>query len=110
MGKITIIGAGNGGCTYAAYLGKRGHEVCLYEVPELADNLKDVIELGGFEMRGCDTGFGPVAKCTTDIPKTGRTAILSVFCVIPKFSSRTVFCTSRILHRFSRIRLWNIFI
>lgn len=33
MGKITIIGAGNGGCTYAAYLGKRGHEVCLYEVP-----------------------------------------------------------------------------
>ena len=21
MGKITIIGAGNGGCTYAAYLG-----------------------------------------------------------------------------------------
>ena len=52
MGKITIIGAGNGGCTYAAYLGKRGHEVCLYEVPELADNLKDVIELGGFEMRG----------------------------------------------------------
>ena len=34
----------------------------------------------------------------------------SVFCVIPKFSSRTVFCTSRILHRFSRIRLWNIFI
>jgi len=65
MGKITIIGAGNGGCTYAAYLGKRGHEVCLYEVPELADNLKDVIELGGFEMRGCDTGFGAVAKCTT---------------------------------------------
>lgn len=57
MGKITIIGAGNGGCTYAAYLGKRGHEVCLYEVPELADNLKDVIELGGFEMRGCDTGL-----------------------------------------------------
>ena len=56
MGKITIIGAGNGGCTYAAYLGKRGHEVCLYEVPELADNLKDVIELGGFEMRGCKAG------------------------------------------------------
>lgn len=67
MGKITIIGAGNGGCTYAAYLGKRGHEVCLYEAPELADNLKDVVALGGFEMRGCDTGFGPVAKCTTNI-------------------------------------------
>lgn len=28
----------------------------------------------------------------------------------PKISSRTVFCTSRILHRSSRIRLWNIFI
>ena len=67
MGKITILGAGNGGCCYAAYLGKRGHEVCLYEVPELADNLADIERLGGLTLRGCDTGFGPVAKCTTDI-------------------------------------------
>ena len=53
MGRITIIGAGNGGCTYAAYLGKRGHEVCLYEVPELADNLKDI----RMHLRGQQTRF-----------------------------------------------------
>lgn len=89
MGKITIIGAGNGGCTYAAYLGKRGHEVCLYEAPELADNLKDVVALGGFEMRGCDTGFGPVAKCTTNIQEavTGTDYILVV---TPAFVHRII--------------------
>mgnify|MGYP001159021266 FL=1 len=89
MGKITIIGAGNGGCTYAAYLGKRGHEVCLYEVPELADNLKDVIELGGFEMRGCDTGFGPVAKCTTDIQEA-VTGVDYILVVTPAFAHRII--------------------
>lgn len=89
MGKITIIGAGNGGCTYAAYLGKRGHEVCLYEVPELKDNLKDVIELGGFVMRGCDTGFGPVAKCTTDIQEA-VTGVDYILVVTPAFAHRII--------------------
>ena len=89
MGKITIIGAGNGGCTYAAYLGKRGHEVCLYEVPELADNLKDVIELGGFEMRGCDTGFGAVAKCTTNIEEAVN-GVEYILVVTPAFCHRII--------------------
>ena len=89
MGKITIIGAGNGGCTYAAYLGKRGHEVCLYEVPELADNLKDVSELGGFEMRGCDTGFGAVAKCTTNIEEAVN-GVEYILVVTPAFCHRII--------------------
>ncbi len=89
MGKITIIGAGNGGCTYAAYLGKRGHEVCLYEVPELADNLKDIWERGGLEMRGADTGFGPVAKCTTDIQEA-VTDVDYILVVTPAFAHRVI--------------------
>lgn len=89
MGKITIIGAGNGGCTYAAYLGKRGHEVALYEVPELGDNLADIERLGGLEMRGCDTGFGPVSKCTTDI---GEACAWSeyILVVTPAFAHRII--------------------
>ena len=67
----------------------RGHEVCLYEVPELADNLKDVIELGGFEMRGCDTGFGPVAKCTTDIQEA-VTGVDYILVVTPAFAHRII--------------------
>lgn len=89
MGKITIIGAGNGGCTYAAYLGKRGHEVCLYEVPELADNLKDIQEQGGLMMRGADTGFGPVAKCTTDIQEA-VTGVEYILVVVPAFAHRVI--------------------
>ena len=47
MGKITIVGAGNAGCTYAAYAGMAGHDVCLYESPEFADNLTDIAARGG---------------------------------------------------------------
>ena len=89
MGRITIIGAGNGGCTYAAYLGKRGHEVCLYEVPELADNLKDIRMHGGLEMRGADTGFGPVAKCTTDIHEAVA-GVDYILVVTPAFAHRII--------------------
>lgn len=85
MGKITIIGAGNGGCTYAAYLGKRGHEICLYEVPELSDNLKDIQARGGLELRGADTGFGPVARCTTDIQEA-VTGVDYILVVTPAFA------------------------
>ena len=45
-----------------------------------------------------------------DIPKTARNVTLSVSCAIRKSSPRTAFCTSLILRRFFRIRLWNIFI
>lgn len=89
MGKITIIGAGNGGCTYAAYLGKRGHEVCLYEVPELVDNLKDIQEKGGLELRGADTGFGPVTRCTTDI-REAVTGVDYILVVVPAFAHRAI--------------------
>ena len=39
MGKITVLGAGNAACTYAAYMGARGHDVCLYEAEEICDRV-----------------------------------------------------------------------
>lgn len=42
--------------------------------------------------------------------ETARNVTLSVSCAIRKSSPRTAFCTSLILRRFFRIRLWNIFI
>ena len=47
------------------------------------------IELGGFEMRGCDTGFGPVAKCTTDIQEA-VTGVDYILVVTPAFAHRII--------------------
>ena len=89
MGKITILGGGNGGCAYAAYLGKRGHQVCLYEIPELAENLKAPSEQGGFEMEGEDTGWGPVTKFTTDIQEAVEFADY-ILAVVPAFAHKNL--------------------
>ena len=42
--------------------------------------------------------------------ENSRNVTLSVSCAIRKSSPRTAFCTSLILRRCFRIRLWNIFI
>ena len=88
MGKITVLGAGNAACTYAAYMGARGHDVCLYEVEALADNLTDVAAAGGFEITGCGLdGFGPVALTTTDIETAVRYADY-ILAVVPAFAHK----------------------
>jgi len=48
--RITIMGAGNGGCTAAADLTQRGFEVCLYELPDFQERYKPVVEKGGIEF------------------------------------------------------------
>lgn len=87
MGKITIVGAGNAGCTYAAYAGMAGHDVCLYESPEFADNLTDIAARGGLEVTGCKEGFGRVAKTTTDIKEALEYADY-ILVVMPAFGHK----------------------
>ncbi|MBQ6545275.1 MAG: NAD/NADP octopine/nopaline dehydrogenase family protein [Lachnospiraceae bacterium] len=89
MGKITIIGAGNGGCTYAAYLGLRGHSVCLCETPAFAGNLTDIEAAGGLVMRGALTGFGPVSRCTTDVAEACAWSDY-ILVVVPAFAHRSL--------------------
>ena len=81
MGKITIVGAGNAGCTYAAYAGMAGHDVCLYESPEFADNLTDIAARGGLEITG------RVAKTTTDIKEALEYADY-ILVVMPAFGHK----------------------
>ena len=48
--KIAILGAGAGGYAMAAELSQLGYEVNLYEHPDVADNLKPIIEKGGIDV------------------------------------------------------------
>ena len=48
--KIVILGAGAGGYAMAAELSQLGYEVNLYEHPDVADNLKPIIETGGINV------------------------------------------------------------
>ena len=67
MKKITIIGAGNGGQAFAAYLSLKGHTVKIYDVAE--DTVNKLNYLGGIILEGHSdvTGFGKIALATTDM-------------------------------------------
>jgi len=84
MGKVTIIGSGHGACTAAAYLGKRGHEVCLYDSMAFENNLRDIKQKGGMNLTGADKGFGRIRKVTTDTEEAMQEANL-VLVVVPAF-------------------------
>jgi opine dehydrogenase len=69
--KIAILGGGHGAFAFAADLGVRGFEISLFEVPEMAENLVEVIKQGGIQSEpgpttGLQPGFGRVRKVTTD--------------------------------------------
>ena len=67
MKKITIIGAGNGGQAFAAYLSLKGHTVKIYDV--MQDTVDKLNALGGILLEGhADiTGFGKIALATTNM-------------------------------------------
>lgn len=72
MEKVTILGGGNGGFAAAADLTIRGNQVTLFELPQFADSLTEVIEKGGIDMEayatnGLEGGFAKLHMITTDI-------------------------------------------
>ena len=42
MSKITILGAGNGGMAMAYALGRKGHDVCIYDSPKFPAQIEAV--------------------------------------------------------------------
>ena len=70
--KIAVIGAGNGGQTFAGYLSMAGYETSLYDIDvEKMDTLK---KLGGIQMEGRINGFGKIGCITTDIAEAVKGA------------------------------------
>lgn len=84
MATVAILGSGNAGCTFAAYLGKRGHEVRLYDSARFEDNLTAIREQGGMTLTGVDTGYGEIAMVTTDI-KEAIKGVEIIMVVVPGF-------------------------
>ena len=67
--RWAIVGAGNGGQAFAAYLGLQGLEISVYDV--FQDTVDKLNELGGVNISGNSklTGFGKIAFADTDIGK-----------------------------------------
>lgn len=97
MSKVTVIGAGNGGVTAAYYFAKLGHDVCIYDDPKFAVQIKAIQEKGSIEAlaeeHGCQMcfpGFSKIALATTDIKEAMEFANIFVM-VCPSFAQEPLF-------------------
>lgn len=87
MSEVAILGAGNGGCTYAGYLGMKGHSVRLFEFPQFAENLTEIGRIGGVHLKGTIDGFGKVKTITTEISEAIK-EVDTIMVVVPAFAHR----------------------
>ena len=72
--KIAVIGAGNGGQSFAGYLALQGYETSLYDIDvQKMDILK---QKGGIELTGRIEGFGKIDCITTDIAEAVKGATI----------------------------------
>ena len=87
MAIAAVLGSGNAACAYAAYLGKRGHEIHLYDSISFESNLTPIREYGGMDLIGADSGFGPISMITNDIEKAVK-GVKVIFVVLPAFGHK----------------------
>ena len=87
MAKVAILGSGNAGCSYAAYLGKRGHDVRLYDSKTFEANLTEIKAYGGMDITGIETTFGPIPTVTTDIQEA-IDGVKVIMVVVPGFGHK----------------------
>ncbi len=94
MEKITIVGGGNGAFAASADLTLRGNQVTLFELPQFAGGIKEVMERGGIEMEsfagnGLEGGFAKLYKITTDVKEAlAESDIIMV--IVPSYSLETI--------------------
>ena len=75
MKNICIIGAGGTGCTMAADMVLKGHEVTLYADPAWQGALEEVRAAGGIRMIGqAATGFAPISRLEEELERAVRGA------------------------------------
>lgn len=83
--KVAILGAGNGGFTFAGHLAIKGFDVALYEDIKFKKNLSGIIKRGGVELTGAIEGFGKLSMVTTNIEEAVRGAGV-IMVVVPAFA------------------------
>ena len=52
LGKIAVIGAGNGGSVDIGQSGPDGHSVNLFELERFGENISQIKEIGGIYLTG----------------------------------------------------------
>lgn len=72
--KIAIIGAGNGGQTFAGYLSMAGYETSLYDID--VEKMNALKNIGGIKLEGRLQGYGKISCITTDIAEAVSGAVI----------------------------------
>ncbi|MBH0231531.1 NAD/NADP-dependent octopine/nopaline dehydrogenase family protein [Halobacillus yeomjeoni] len=85
--KFGIIGAGNGGHAFAAYLGLKGHEVYWYDID--SDVVHALNEQGGVYVSGKLNGFAPIKYATDHIQEVIEQADI-IMVVAPANAHRVI--------------------
>jgi opine dehydrogenase len=66
--KVAVLGAGNGGLTFAGDLALAGHTVNLWEPPQFKQNIEPIQKAGYIEMAGATrNGHGKLNIVTTNV-------------------------------------------
>jgi len=67
--KISVLGAGNGGCAVAFDCAQHGHEVALWDFDQFDTQISAIAAAGGITASGDLTGFAPVAYAGHDLAR-----------------------------------------
>lgn len=82
---VAVLGAGNGGSTFAAHLGLKDFRVRLYEAPQFARNIEAIKQCGYIDLTGAIEGRGKVEKASCDMKEAVSGAQL-IIVAVPGFA------------------------
>ncbi len=83
--SIAVLGAGNGGCAIAGHLSFVGHKVRLYEIPELEEGFRPILEGEAVTMCGkAEEGVVRLDLATTDI-RSAVSGASTIIITVPAF-------------------------
>jgi opine dehydrogenase len=85
--KVAVLGAGAAGCTVAADIGSKGHEVRLYDLPQFSRTI-DTIRGEGIHLVGELTSTYTPDRLTTDLQEAVDGADI-VMLTVPGFAHQT---------------------
>ena len=87
--RWAIIGSGNGGQAFAAYLSMMGIDIALYDT--FQNTVDTLNSLGGVTLsgNGKKTGFGKIAFASTDIAKVVAEAEV-IWVILPSIYHRSI--------------------
>lgn len=90
MTKYAVLGGGNAGFAFAGHIGLKGFEVNIYEDEKFSHNLDEIRKNGGIYLKDNITGFGKVAKFTSNMEDAVK-GVDIVIISVPEFAQKAMF-------------------